>query len=108
MPHPKDKGITLCASCNKPIVDEVTIVKSVAGATKTWYYHPTPIDCANAMKLSKNWRNRNPPVDLTYEEEGTETHNRIDTGLHSGYGYKRKFDYSLSVWLRDLEPENNL
>jgi len=42
----KDKFVTLCSSCNKPIRGESLVVKAKVGHKKTWLYHASAMDCA--------------------------------------------------------------
>lgn len=57
----KDKR-TVCDSCNKTIVGEVTTVASIPtgwGKTrKPTHFHPTPIDCANAEDAIKIYHSK--------------------------------------------------
>jgi hypothetical protein len=48
--------ILFCRSCSKPIVGEYYTVpaKNNIKATK-FIYHMTPMDCANAEELRKDW-----------------------------------------------------
>lgn len=46
MPFVKDKYVTLCYSCNKPIRGASTVVKARKGHQKTWIYHASTTDCA--------------------------------------------------------------
>jgi len=51
MPYLKDKYVTICDSCNKPIMGESKEVKSKEKYKnekhkKTWIYHYSVIDCA--------------------------------------------------------------
>lgn len=51
MPYIKDKYVTLCNSCNKPITGESLAVNARVGHQKTWLYHISAIDCAYAEEV---------------------------------------------------------
>ena len=49
--------IVFCRSCSKPIVDDrYYTIPSVKSSSDTKYiFHLTPMDCANAEELRKDW-----------------------------------------------------
>ena len=57
----KDKR-TVCDSCNKVIVGEVNTIVSVPGnwgkTRKSTHFHPTPLDCAEAVEPVKIYKAR--------------------------------------------------
>lgn len=55
---PKYVNLYICDSCNKPISETIDTVLCVDGKSekKLFYFHQSPIDCANAEPEKKEFR----------------------------------------------------
>lgn len=90
--------LVLCYACGKPIADNNFYTVKSNRKLKNYIFHSTAQVCADAQPLAKDWYRQN---------DRTKTHNRTKTRLQEGDGYQGDTDDSVSVWLRDLEPEDN-
>lgn len=91
--------LVLCYACGKPIADNNFYTVKSNKKLKNYIFHSTAQVCADAQPLAKDWYRQN---------DRTKTHNRTKARLQEGDGYQGDTDDSVSVWLRDLESQDNL
>ena len=91
--------LVLCYACGKPIADNNFYTVKSNRKLKNYIFHSTAQVCADAQPLAKDWYRQN---------DRTKTHNRVKTRLQKGDGYQGDTDDSMSVWLGDMESEDNL
>ena len=91
--------LVLCYACGKPIADNNFYTVKSNRKLKNYIFHSTAQVCADAQPLAKDWYRQN---------DRTKTHNRTKARLQESHGYQGDTDDSMSVWLGDMESEDNL